>query len=159
RTRLIARHRSLNGLWEAGGAAIHPIAHALGLEGLPIRFLPVRLVAVEHALLAGTSCGSWVMSATPAWVAVTLWTRPCRSVPTCSFMPKYQVFPLRVCFHLGIARLGGVLRRAGRGDDRRVDDRPALQQQSVRGEQLLDGLEDRRGQVVKPFLSAKGGPA
>src|SRR5215472_10025415 len=26
-----------------GGAAIHPIAYALGLEGLPIRFLPIRL--------------------------------------------------------------------------------------------------------------------
>src|SRR5215469_9926201 len=29
----------------SGGAAIHPIAYARGLEGLPIRFLPVRLVA------------------------------------------------------------------------------------------------------------------
>jgi hypothetical protein len=41
------------------------------------------------------------MSATPAWVAVRLWTRPCGSVPTCSFIPKYQVFPLRVCFISG----------------------------------------------------------
>ena len=41
------------------------------------------------------------MSATPAWVAVRLWTRPCRSVPTCSFIPKYHVFPLRVCFISG----------------------------------------------------------
>src|SRR5262245_61709414 len=37
------------------------------------------------------------MSATPAWVAVRLWTRPRRSVPTCSFIPECHAFPLRVC--------------------------------------------------------------
>ena len=41
------------------------------------------------------------MFATPEWVAVRLWIRPCGSVPTCNFIPKYQVFPLRVCFISG----------------------------------------------------------
>src|SRR4029453_17397218 len=38
-------------LVRGGAPSIHPIAHALGFKGLPIRFLPVRLVAVEHTLL------------------------------------------------------------------------------------------------------------
>ena len=41
------------------------------------------------------------MSATPAWVADRLWTRPFGSVPTCSFIPKCHAFPLRVCFISG----------------------------------------------------------
>src|SRR5262249_30598094 len=38
-------------LVRAGGPSIHPIAHARGLEGLPIRGLPIRLVSIEDTLL------------------------------------------------------------------------------------------------------------
>ncbi len=41
------------------------------------------------------------MSAVAAWVASTVWTIPRRSVPMCSFIPKCQLFPLRVCFISG----------------------------------------------------------
>src|SRR5262249_45676970 len=34
-------------LVRGGGPSIHPIAHARGLEGLPIRCLPIRLVPIE----------------------------------------------------------------------------------------------------------------
>src|SRR5262245_15087204 len=35
-----------------GGPPIHSVAYPRGLEGLPIRFLPIRLVPVEDAFLA-----------------------------------------------------------------------------------------------------------
>ena len=68
--------------------------------------------------------------------------------PHMQLHPEMPRVPLPRLLHLGIARLRRILRRAGCGDDRRVDDRPALQQQPLRGEQLLDRLEDRRGQPV-----------
>ena len=73
---------------------------------------------------------------------------PLRVRPDVQLHPEMPRVPLPRLLHLGIARLRRILRRAGRGDDRRVDDRPALQQQPLRGEQLLDRLEDRRGQPV-----------
>ena len=41
------------------------------------------------------------MSACAASVVVSVWTTPRRSVPTCTFIPKYHIFPFRVCFISG----------------------------------------------------------
>src|SRR3984957_8050952 len=41
------------------------------------------------------------MSATLAAVARTVWTIPRLSAPMCSFIPKCQLRPLRVCFISG----------------------------------------------------------
>ncbi len=50
--------------------------------------------------------------------------------------------------HLGIARLRRILRRAGRSNDRRVDNRARLQQQPLLGEQRLHRLKHRGRQLM-----------
>ena len=50
--------------------------------------------------------------------------------------------------HLGVALAGGVLRRARRGDDRRVHSAAALAHQSLAAQLGVDPRQDLRGQIV-----------
>src|SRR5262249_4195829 len=84
-----------------GGAAIHPVAHTLDFERLAIRFLPVRLVPVEDTLLPVHQRGE-LRDVRDARMRRGDTVDPAVQVrPRCSFIPKYHVFPLRVCFISG----------------------------------------------------------
>lgn len=50
----------------------------------------VAAVSVPHPFLPMQQFGNWVMSTSLAVVAVTVWTIAFRSVPMCTFMPKYH---------------------------------------------------------------------
>src|SRR5262245_12342391 len=84
-----------------GGPPIHSVAYPRGLEGLPIRFLPIRLVPVEDAFLPVhqrgelRDVGDARMGRGDA-VDPALQVRPHVQLP-----PEYQVFPFRVCFISG----------------------------------------------------------
>src|SRR6202163_1994910 len=84
-----------------GRTPIDPVAHPPGLEKLSIVFLPVRLIAEDFPLLPVQQVRQLVMSATLAAVALSVWTIPRLSAPMCSFIPKCQLRPLRVCFISG----------------------------------------------------------
>src|SRR5580698_8421348 len=84
-----------------GRASVDPVAHSPSPEKLSIVFFPVRLIAEQLRSCPCNRSGSWVMSATLAAVALTVWTIPRLSAPMCSFIPKYQFLPLRVCFISG----------------------------------------------------------
>src|SRR6266481_6256636 len=69
------------------------------------------------------------MSATAALVALTVCTIPRLSAPMCSFIPKCQFLPLRVCFISGSRVATRVLGRTRRRDDGCVHDGTRAQQQ------------------------------
>src|ERR1700682_3131908 len=88
------------------------------------------------------------MSATLAAVALSVWTIPRLSAPMCSFIPKCQLRPLRVCFISGsrlalafLVELGAAMMVAStmvpeRSNSRRSSNRPS------------DRIEDRLGQPM-----------
>src|SRR3984893_8510550 len=88
------------------------------------------------------------MSATLAAVALTVWTIPRLSAPMCSFIPKCQLRPLRVCFISG-SRLALALLVERRRDDGRVHDGARAQQQPPPFfQQVRHRIEDGLGQPV-----------
>src|SRR5438445_7348407 len=84
------------------------------------------------------------MSATLAAVALTVWTIPRLSAPMCSFIPKCQLRPLRVCFISGsrlalafLVELGAAMMVAS-----------TMKQQPPCFQQVRHRIEDAMGQPV-----------
>ncbi len=110
-------------------APIDSVADALSERSLAMRLIPVGLVAEHLALLS-------VQKFRDLSAIVHICRGSCEAVDDAATITanvrlhaEVPVFTLHGLAHLRISRLLLVLRRGWSGDDRRIDDRPGLQQQ------------------------------
>jgi hypothetical protein len=129
-------------------APVDAVADPLRQGGLTMRFAPVRLVA-EHLTLLAMQQLAQLRDVTDVRRGGAQAVHDAAQVGTdVRLHPKVPAFALAGLVHLRIACLLFVLRRGRCSNDRRIDNRAALQQQPLLLQQRANLGKDRLGQFV-----------